>query len=126
MQTRRLELIRIGLCAVLVLFTITLNFLHVWDILQIDPGARHAIAATFFSEVFIVVILIITLIASGLFLFRATFKIGVCLQALSVLIVIALELRVGHTSTAVQQVPFLCATAVMFYLGYPFEVKETE
>jgi uncharacterized membrane protein len=108
------------LCGSLVVFTILINFKHVWDVLTLSPEMRQKIEISFFSETVLVTILIAGILASCGYLFRKTFQPSCVLQAICVLAVAGLQLRAGHVSAALLEVPFVLASGLMFYLGYPF------
>ncbi len=108
------------LCGALVVFTIAINFKHVWDVLTLSPEMRRQIEISFFSETVLVTILIGGVLASCGFLFRRTFKPACLLQVICVLAVGGLQLRAGHVSAALLELPFALAAGMMIYLGYPF------
>lgn len=118
-----MEKARKWLGGVLVTITIVLNFKHVWDVLTLSPEMRSHLSVSFFSETVLVVILIGGVLANCCFLFRSLYKFGCLLQAVCVLAVAALQLRAGHTTAGVLEIPFFLAALMMIYLGYPFPEK---
>jgi hypothetical protein len=115
-----MESVRKWLCGALVVFTIFVNFKHVWDVLTLSPEMRKKIEISFFSETVLVVILIAGILACCGFLFRRTFKPACLLQGICVLAVAGLQIRNGNMAAALLEIPFCLAVAMMIYLGYPF------
>lgn len=115
-----MEKARKWLCGALVLFTLFVNFKHVWDVLTLSPELRQKIEISFFSETVLVTILIGGILACCGFLFRRTFKPACILQGVCVLAVAGLQARNGNMAAALLEIPFFLAAMMMIYLGYPF------
>jgi hypothetical protein len=117
---KNMEKTRKWLCGALVIFTIIINFKHVWDVLTLSPEMRKQIEISFFSETVLVTIMIGGILASCGFLFRRTFKPACLLQAICVVAVALLRARAGNMTAALSEIPFVLAALMMIYLGYPF------
>jgi hypothetical protein len=117
------EKARRWLCGSLIVFTIVLNFKHVWDVLTLSPEMRTRLSATFANETLIVAILSTGVVACCLFLFRRTYLAGCLLQAAAVVAIAGLQIYSGHAQASLLEIPFLLCVGMMIYLGYPFPEK---
>lgn len=106
----------------LVLVTVYLNFKHGWSGATNNMSSEEVkmmtdigIGKSWYLPIGIVSFAICLLV-----LFPQTFFIGNLLNAMVILLIMALSLRAGVIKTALIEVPFLLMPLVMIYLGHPF------
>jgi hypothetical protein len=105
------------------LLSFYLSFCHGWDSLQFE---QHPASVTLLTELgitrrFIPLLGAITLAAGLLLCWPSTFFAANVLNAVSILGIMALALRVGNYQLALREVPFLLLPLLLLYLGYPFQ-----
>lgn len=64
---------------------------------------------------------VFSIIVGLMILFPQTFFIGNLLNASTILLIMALSLRAGNTSTALLEIPFLAMPLILIWLTYPFK-----
>ena len=64
---------------------------------------------------------IVTLAVSVLVLFPATFFLGNLINALTIVLIMALSLNTGNVRTALIEIPFLLMPLVLIWLGHPLK-----
>lgn len=107
---------------VLILISAFLSIKHSWDAFQpanadqtkmmADLGIRKTIMP-FFGALSIVIGLML--------LFSQTFFISNLLNAVTIVLIMALSLRAGNTSMALIEIPFLAMPLLLIWLTYPFK-----
>ncbi|QHW00308.1 hypothetical protein [Spirosoma endbachense] len=107
---------------VLILISAFLSIKHGWDAFQpanaeqtkmmADLGIRKTIMP-FFGVLSIVIGLML--------LFPQTFFISNLLNAVTIVLIMALSLRAGNTSMALIEIPFLAMPLLLIWLTYPFK-----
>ncbi|QMW03139.1 hypothetical protein [Spirosoma foliorum] len=106
----------------LILVSAFLSIKHGWDAFQpanaeqtkmmADLGISKAIMP-FFGALSIVIGLML--------LFPQTFFISNLLNAVTIVLIMALSLRAGNTTMALVEIPFLAMPLVLIWLKYPFK-----
>jgi uncharacterized membrane protein YphA (DoxX/SURF4 family) len=64
---------------------------------------------------------LLTILAGVLLLIPKTFFLGNVLNAMSIVLIMALALRVGYLKMALIEIPFLAIPFIMIWLKYPFK-----
>ncbi|RFS15101.1 hypothetical protein [Emticicia sp. C21] len=106
---------------ILILITAFLSFKHGWDGLSMKSETNEMVAALGISKPVILTISILSLAVGALVLFPQTFFIGNVLNAMLIVLIMALSLKTGNLKTALIEIPFLLMPLVMIYLGYPLK-----
>ncbi len=108
---------------VLLLVSIYLAFKHGWDALNYKkhPESLKMMNELGITETFVPVIGVAMLIIGVLLLIPKTFFLGNVLNAISILIIMALAIRAGNFRIALMEIPFLILPMVLIWLKYPFK-----
>lgn len=107
--------------AILITVTVILNVKHFWDGLHLDksPEALKMLAELNISRSYMPFMGIATILVSVLVLFPKTFFIGNLLNALTIVIIMALALRADNYKIALIEIPFLLIPLVLIWLKHP-------
>lgn len=107
---------------VLLLVSVYLAFKHGWDTLNYKkhPESLKMMNELGITESMIPIFGGMTLIIGVLLLLPKTFFIGNLLNAISIVIIMALAVRAGNFKMALIEIPFLIMPLVMIWLKYPF------
>lgn len=107
---------------VLLLVSAGLSFKHGWDSFNVKshPESLKMMTELGIKPTFVPAMGVAMLIIGALLLFPKTFFIGNVLNAISILIIIALAINVGNFKIALMEIPFLLLPLVMIWLKYPF------
>ncbi len=107
---------------VLLLVSVFLAFKHGWDTLNYKkhPDSLKMMNALGISETMIPFFGGITLLIGVLLLIPKTFFLGNTLNAISIVVIMALAVRTGNYKMALLEVPFLILPLVLIWLKYPF------
>jgi hypothetical protein len=106
----------------LVLLSSFLSLKHGWDAFQ--PGnAEQAemMAGLGITQTVKPFFGVFSILIGLLILFPQTFFIGNLLNAITIVLIMALSLRTGIISTALLEIPFLALTLLLIWLTYPFK-----
>ncbi|WP_337043680.1 hypothetical protein [Emticicia sp. 17c] len=108
---------------VLLLVSVALSFKHGWDTFNYknNPDASRMMAELGINESFVPYFGALTVIIGILLLIPQTFFLGNLLNAISILLIMALSLQGGNYKTALIEIPFLVIPLVMIWLKYPFK-----
>jgi hypothetical protein len=107
------------LSIVLGLLSVYLSCRHGWDSLQLAP---HPASLNLLTELGMAPFLGALSLGTGLLLcWPSTFFTANLLNAVSILGIMALALRVGNYQLALLELPFLLLPLLLIYLGYPFQ-----
>ncbi|MBA4852991.1 hypothetical protein [Emticicia sp. BO119] len=106
---------------VLILITAFLSFKHGWDGLSMKSETNEMVNALGISKSVIIGISILSLAVGALVLFPQTFFIGNVLNAMLIVLIMALSLKTGNLKTALIEIPFLLMPLLMIYLGHPLK-----
>lgn len=107
---------------ILILVTVYLNFKHGWSGVSnnMSPEETKMMADIGIGKSWFLPIAIISFAICLLVLFPQTFFIGNVLNAMLILLIMALALRAGVSKTALIEIPFLLMPLILIYLGHPF------
>lgn len=110
------------LSLVLLLLSVFLAFKHGWDTLNYKkhPDSLKMMSDLGISETMVPVFGVLTLLIGVLLLIPKTFFIGNALNAISIVIIMALAMRAGNFKMVIMEIPFLIMPFVMIWLKYPF------
>lgn len=106
---------------ILILITAFLSFKHGWDGLSMKSETNEMVNVLGISKPVIVTISVLSLAVGLLVLFPQTFFIGNVLNAMLIVLIMALSLKTGNLKTALIEIPFLLLPLVMIYLGHPLK-----
>lgn len=111
------------ICALLLVVTVVLHLKHFWDGIHIEesPQALKMITELQISKNYLVLFGITTLLIPILVVFPQTYFISNLLNALTIVLIMSLALRVGNYKIAFLEIPFLIIPFVMIFLKYPFK-----
>jgi hypothetical protein len=106
---------------VLILITAFLSFKHGWEGLSMKSETNEMVNALDISKSVLLTMSVLSLAVGVLVLFPQTFFIGNVLNAIMIVLIMALSLRTGNFKTALIEIPFLVMPLVMIYLGHPLK-----
>ena len=107
---------------ILLLLAAGLSFKHGWDTLNYKqhPGSLKMMNELGISASLIPLLGGLTLLIGVLLLIPKTFFLGNLLNAISIVIIMALAVRSGNYKMVLMEIPFLVLPFVMIWLKYPF------
>lgn len=107
---------------ILILITAFLSLKHGWAAITNNASAAEAdmFSQSGITKPLSMVIGILSFGVGVMVLFPKTFFIGNVVNAVLMLLIMALSLKAGNMKTALIETPFLLMTLVMIYLGHPF------
>lgn len=102
--------------------SVWLSFKHAWDTWQYkdNPETFKMMTSLGISEQAIPFFVLLTVTIGVLLLIPATFFWGNLLNAVSIVIIMALALQAGNVKMALIEIPFLAMPLLMIWLKYPF------
>ena len=105
----------------LIAVTVVLQLKHFWDGLHVDksPEALKMLTELNINRSYMPYLGIATILVAVLVLFPKTFFIGNLLNALTIVIIMALALRADHYKIALMEIPFLLIPLVLIWLKHP-------
>lgn len=108
---------------VLLVVSVLLNFKHGWDTFSTksNPESLKMMNALGISTTATPFLGFLTIAAGVLLLIPRTFFFGNILNAMSIVLIMALALRAGNTKIALMEIPFLAIPLIMIWLKYPFK-----
>lgn len=108
--------------AVLLAVSVFLAFKHGWDTLNYKkhPESLKMMNELGITETMIPVFGGLTLLIGVLLLIPKTFFLGNLLNAISIVIIMALAMKAGNFKMILMEIPFLIMPLVMIWLKYPF------
>lgn len=108
---------------ILLLISVFLSFKHGWDSLQVKnhPESAKMMAELGIKQTYVPAMGVVMIVIGLLLLFPKTFFLGNVLNAISILLIMALALNAGNTKMALIEIPFLIMPLVMIWLKYPFK-----
>ncbi|MGK9118963.1 hypothetical protein [Olivibacter jilunii] len=108
---------------ILLLISVFLSFKHGWDSLHVKdhPESAKMMAELGIKESYVPIMGIMMILIGLLLLFPRTFFLGNVLNAISILLIMALALNAGNTKMALIEIPFLIMPLIMIWLKYPFK-----
>lgn len=107
---------------VLLIVSAVLSFKHGWDTFNYkkNPEALKMMGELGITETMIPIFGGVTLLIGILLLIPKTFFLGNTLNAVSILIIMALATRAGNFKMVLIEIPFLIMPMVLIWLKYPF------
>ncbi|MCU7616921.1 hypothetical protein NZ698_06910 [Chryseobacterium sp. PBS4-4] len=107
---------------ILLLVSVFLAFKHGWDTLNYK---KHPESLKMMNELGITETLIpifggLTLLIGILLIIPKTFFLGNMLNAISIVIIMALAMKAGNFKIVFMEIPFLVMPLIMIWLKYPF------
>ncbi|MGK9124387.1 hypothetical protein M1D52_09710 [Olivibacter sp. SA151] len=108
---------------ILLLISVFLSFKHGWDSLHVKdhPEPAKMMAELGIKESYVPIMGIVMILIGLLLLFPRTFFLGNVLNAVSILLIMALALNAGNTKMALIEIPFLIMPLILIWLKYPFK-----
>jgi hypothetical protein len=108
---------------VLILVTVFLNFKDGWTGISNNPGPDEAamLNGLNLSRNTIFVFSLFTIAAGILVIFPGTFFAANLLNAVMILLIIAVMLKAGNLKVALIEIPFLLMPLILIYLGHPMK-----
>ena len=103
----------------LILFVVYMGFKQGWAMISVKPQMLDMFGKWHFSSTGIVAFGIITLLSALLILFPQTFTAGNILMAITILVIIGLQLSIKDVKGALIEIPFLLMNLVLIWLQYP-------
>lgn len=107
---------------ILLLVSVFLAFKHGWDTLNYKkhPESFKMMNELGIPETVIPVFGAVTLLIGVLLLIPKTFFLGNMLNAISIVIIMALAMKAGNFKMVLMEIPFLIMPLVLIWLKYPF------
>ncbi|GAB3793764.1 hypothetical protein GCM10028819_05940 [Spirosoma humi] len=106
----------------LVLISSFLSLKHGWDAFQPGNAEQTKMMADLgITETVKPFFGVFSIIIGLMILFPQTFFIGNLLNAITIVLIMALSLRAGAISTALLEIPFLALPLLLIWLTYPFK-----
>ncbi|QNL48128.1 hypothetical protein H8S90_15085 [Olivibacter sp. SDN3] len=108
---------------ILLLVSVFLAFKHGWDTFNYknNPESMKMMQELGIREGVIPIFGLMTLLIGVLLLFPGTFFLGNMLNAVSIVIIMALAVHVGDFKMVLIEIPFLVMPLLMIWLKYPFK-----
>ncbi|MBO9659617.1 MAG: hypothetical protein J7527_12410 [Chitinophagaceae bacterium] len=107
----------------LLVVSVSLNFKHSWDMLHYknDPRQAQAMIDLGISERSSPFLVLLTFAVAVLITIPRTFFLGNTLNAISILLIMAMALKSGNWKLALIEIPFLAMPLILIWLKYPFK-----
>lgn len=108
---------------VLLIASVSLSFKHGWDTFNYknNPESLKMMQSLGINESLIPFFGALTIAIGILLLIPKTFFLGNVLNAMSILLIMALSLKSGNYRMALIEIPFLAMPLIMIWLKYPFK-----
>lgn len=109
---------------ILILVTLFFSIRHGWAGINIalKPGNEPNLLTDLgLNNTFVFIFSALTLVSAILVLFPQTFFIANLLNAMCILLIMALALKAGQLKTALIEIPFLLLPLVLIWLGHPLK-----
>lgn len=108
---------------VLLMVSVSLSFKHGWDTFNYknNPQSLKMMNELGISESVIPLFGVVTVAIGILLLIPKTFFLGNVLNAMSIVLIMALALRAGNIKMVLIEIPFLALPLILIWLKYPFK-----
>ena len=106
---------------ILIIITAFLSFKHGWEGISMKSETNEMVTALGISKPVFLTISVLSLAVGVMVLFPQTFFIGNVINAITIVLIMALSLRTGNLKIALVEIPFLLMPLVMIYLGHPLK-----
>lgn len=109
--------------SILIVVTVVLQLKHFWDGLHLDrsPEALKMLAELNINRSYMPYLGIATILVAVMVLFPKTFFLGNLLNALTIVMIMALALRADNYKIALMEIPFLLIPLVLIWLKHPLK-----
>ena len=106
---------------ILILVTVALHLKHFWDGLHINesPEALKMLNELNISKTYLPIFGVATLLVAILIVFPKTFFFANLLNALTIVTIMAMALRVENYKIALMEIPFLMIPLILIWLKHP-------
>lgn len=105
----------------LLLTLVFLNIKHGWDAFQPPAGDQAKLMGDLgISEKMMPYFGVFSIAVGIMILFPQTFFLGNLLNSITIVLIMALSLRIGNVSLAVLEIPFLVMPLLLIWLKHPF------
>ena len=105
---------------ILILITAFLSFKHAWDgLLSPKPESTQMLSQLGINRTAGFILGILSLAVGVMVLLPQTFFAACLINAVTIVVIMALALRSGNIKIALIEIPFLMMPLVMIWLGYP-------
>src|SRR5690606_10400498 len=99
-----------------------LSFKYGWDAFHpTNPEQERMMADIGIGKSMVPYVGVLSLLTGVLLLIPQTFFVGNVLNAVTIVLIMALSLRAGVVRTALMEIPFLIIPLVLIWLKYPFK-----
>jgi hypothetical protein len=107
---------------VLILISAFLSIKHGWDAFQPANAEQTKMMTDLgISKTIMPFFGVFSIVIGLMLLFPQTFFISNVLNAITIVLIMALSLRAGNTTMALMEIPFLAMPLVLIWLTYPFK-----
>jgi hypothetical protein len=107
---------------ILLLVSAFLSFKHGWDAFQATNAEQAKMMADLgITKTMMPYFGVFSIIVGLMLLFPQTFFLSNVLQAISIVLIMALSLNKGNYKMALIEIPFLAMPLVLIWLKYPFK-----
>ena len=106
---------------ILILVTAYLSFKHGWAGITMKAESADMFADLKISKTLLYIISVLSLAVGIMIFFPQTFFAANLINAATILLIMALALRVGNIKIALIEIPFLLMPLLLIYLGHPFK-----
>lgn len=109
--------------AFLIVVTVALQIKHFWDGLHLDesPEALKMLDELNINRVYMPFLGIATILVALFVLFPKTFFVGNLINALTIVLIMALALRADNYKIALMEIPFLLIPLILIWLKHPLK-----
>ncbi|WP_026994939.1 hypothetical protein [Flectobacillus major] len=111
------------LSLVLLVISVVLSIKHGWDTFHYkkNPETIRMMSELGITDTFVPFFGIVTFVIGILLLIPKTYFLGNVINAMSIVLIMALALRAENYKMALIEIPFLVMPLVMIWLKYPFK-----
>jgi hypothetical protein len=107
---------------ILILVSASLSIKHGWDGFRPpSPESAKLMANLGITQAIMPYFSIFSIIIGVMLLFPQAFFVGNVLNAITIVLIMALSLRAGDVKTTLIEIPFLALPLVLIWLKYPFK-----
>ena len=106
---------------ILILVAAYLSFKHGWAGITMKAESADMFADLKISKTLLYIISVLSLAVGIMIFFPQTFFAANLINAATILLIMALALRVGNIKIALIEIPFLLMPLLLIYLGHPFK-----
>lgn len=109
---------------ILILGSVIMGVRHGWNAFQpADPEQAKMMADLGIGNTGVLIFGIVSIVGALMLLFPQTFLIGNIVNAVSIVVIMALALNAGNIRMALIEIPFLAVPLLLIWLKYPIDIK---